>query len=325
MTPQEFPKDIKEWLNHRGISDEVLFHNNISVVNRQIVIPVYSPSGEFLFNKYRRDPFSAEGPKYKYDKGATSALYGVYGNMLTDTRVIVVEGELDALCLQSKGYFAVSTTGGAGTFKEEWAVHFEGKEVFICYDNDQAGIDGTIKLLGIFPNARVILLPRTSGAKDVTDFLQRHALSVFTHFVTDAREWPLPKTKEECRDAAELFEGEKQSLLRDGRDTEFVDALLKKVSSLYDSFNTKPKRPTIRDGDALERARSVPIDNFIKFDSQKNALCINHPDKHPSMHWFKKNNKVKCFVCGYNGDAVDVVQKLHGLSVGEAIKKINEP
>ena len=86
----------------------------------------------------------------------------------------------------------------------------------------------------------------------------------------------------------------------------------------------KYKRPEIKDTDAIRRARTVPITEYIKVNNQGFASCVAHSEKTPSMKYYKKNNKVKCFGCSFNGDTIDVVQKIFNLSVGEAIKKINE-
>lgn len=331
------PAKHQDWLNARGISDEVLLQNNISVNEAgQIVIPIYDPSGKFLFNKYRRNPFYEEGPKYRYDKGATAALYNLHNAWFPSDAVYICEGELDALALQSKGIFAVSSTGGSGTFDPSWASFLEGRQIFICYDNDSAGMTGTIRLLKIFPNATAILIPQEPGVKDVTDFLKKHP-EKWIALSNDSLPWVLPKETDStakkdlkecidsCRSVAIFLGAERQSWLEMNRDVTFIDALLVYVGERYDFYNKKHKykRPPIRDGDSLERARAVPISEYIQFNKQGNAPCINHDDKHPSMHYFKKNNKVKCFPCGFNGDTIDVVMKLFSLTAGEAIKKIN--
>jgi hypothetical protein len=52
---------------------------------------------------------------------------------------MIVEGEMDALLIQSQGINAVTSTHGASTFKEEWVQHFNPDlEHYICYDNRQS-------------------------------------------------------------------------------------------------------------------------------------------------------------------------------------------
>lgn len=49
--------------------------------------------------------------------------------------------------------------------------------------------------------------------------------------------------------------------------------------------------------------------------------CPFHSDGSPSFYVFD-DQKFKCFGCGEYGDAVDFVQKLHGLSFPEALKHL---
>lgn len=63
--------------------------------------------------------------------------------------VYIVEGELDALCAISHGLSAVSATGGAGSWKEEWTPLFEEKKVRVIYDCDTKGREGARKVAAI--------------------------------------------------------------------------------------------------------------------------------------------------------------------------------
>lgn len=56
------------------------------------------------------------------------------------------EGEPDCLCALSHGLNAITATGGAGTWRDEWAARFQGQEVVIAYDADLAGIKGALNL-----------------------------------------------------------------------------------------------------------------------------------------------------------------------------------
>lgn len=322
------PPDIKHWLNARGITDEVLNHNNIQFENNQIVIPIYGKDKTFLFNKYRRSPFSENGPKYTYDRGAEAALYNTNNLWFPTGAVIVVEGELDAMRLQSGGYFAVSTTGGSGTFKKEWADLLAGYEIYICYDNDAAGITGTIRLLEVFPDARVIAVPREDAVKDITDYLSKHGGESFVGLFGSAKNYCIPQDSGDLKAytkslaaACEAY----QIFLRENPDAPLEKILLTTLQERWEAATRKLryKRPAIKDTDAIKRARAVPVTEFIKVNRMGFASCVNHNEKTPSMKYYKSNNKVKCFGCGFNGDTIDVVQKMFNLTAGEAIKKIN--
>lgn len=73
----------------------------------------------------------------------------------------------------------------------------------------------------------------------------------------------------------------------------------------------------------IELAKHIPIEQLIEFNRAGFAKCLWHePDKNPSMKWFKKNNKVKCFSCGYVGDTLDVTMKLYNISLPQAVKRL---
>ena len=51
------------------------------------------------------------------------------------------------------------------------------------------------------------------------------------------------------------------------------------------------------------------------YDLRRNFRCLNpaHEDRHPSMHYFEKANKVHCFSCGATYDLIDLVGLEYGL------------
>ena len=57
----------------------------------------------------------------------------------------------------------------------------------------------------------------------------------------------------------------------------------------------------------------------IKVRRNGMACCPFHDDRNPSM---KLDNRFHCFGCGADGDAIDFVAKLYGLSLKEAAVKI---
>ena len=73
----------------------------------------------------------------------------------------------------------------------------------------------------------------------------------------------------------------------------------------------------------VERARSIPVEDIVEFNRYKKALCLWHTDSNPSMHLYKKDNRVWCFACNKGGDVIDVAQALHGVGFKEAVKILN--
>lgn len=60
----------------------------------------------------------------------------------------------------------------------------------------------------------------------------------------------------------------------------------------------------------------------LKVDSKGWALCPWHADKHPSMSF--RGPRWRCWVCNISGDAIDLVQRLYGLSPVQAAQRINQ-
>lgn len=329
------PPKIKNWLLERGISEEVISASKLEYRNNQIVIPVFDAQNSFLFNKYRRSPFSENGPKYTYEAGAKAQLYMPSRfNGQTDA-VYIVEGELDALALISRGHYAVSSTGGAGTFRKEWAKQFETNTIYICYDNDEAGLTGTLRLLNIFPEAFVIEIPKECG-KDVTDYLKGYP-NGFIGLSNTAEKWRLPPPfspelspkevkagRSLCRFLGDDMLKQRQERMMEGKSVELIDMLLAEITKRSDEYAVRVKHPkTQEESDALRRAKGVPITEYVQFNRQRKALCLWHQEKNASMVYYPKDNRVKCFSCGHLGDVIDVVEEKFLLTKGEAIRKIN--
>lgn len=319
------PNSIKHYLNARGISDNIIEKQGLSWEGA-IVIPVRDSAGGFLFNKYRRDPSLSEGAKYSYDKGASATLYNSE-TLCHATSVIITEGELDALVLESAGLHAVSSTGGSGTFKKEWYDLFREKEVFICYDNDEAGVSGAIKVAAIIPHAKIIELPDFGGVKDVTDFFtfyqHNRPLSKFTLVMAGARTYSVPGENAKIAELKERLDdliAERRRILNEGGVSRITDHI---INIVCDSIELKKKKaapvgpafPVSR----IEQAKSVPITDLLQFNRDGFTFCIWHTEETPSMHYYKEKNIVKCFGCGEYGDVIAVYRQLHKLGMKEAL------
>ncbi len=175
------PQSIRDWLkNERGLIDEVITRAKLGWDGERIVIPIAAQDGSWLFVKRRQPPGKEEsGPKYQYPQGSKAALYGA--ELLPGVEeVIICEGELDALVLRSRGFVAVSGTGGAGTFPEEWASMFASiPKVYIVFDLDDAGKKGSYTVGKLIPHARIVHLPEELGEHgDATDFFMKTGKTV---------------------------------------------------------------------------------------------------------------------------------------------------
>lgn len=296
---------FRNWLNARKITDKVIEDFQIEG-DTTIVIPVTAINGQFIFNKYRRSPLSDYGPKYTYDAGGVVTLFGYY-IARNEKTVLITEGELDSLVAWSAGIPAVSSTGGALSFQKEWVELLEGKEVIVCFDNDEAGGKGMAKMLDLIPTAKMMFIPDRAGVKDISDYVSNGG--DLNELIKTARHFTSIEDVKEHR-------AERSSLWLS---TWFHDAYLKN--------NEKPiahikYQKDERFGDALSRAKQYPMTSLLEFTKGK-AICPFHAEKSGSLHYYPESNKAYCFGgCGKSYDAIDVYKKLNNCSFKEAVIKM---
>lgn len=189
---RQLPDHIKEYLlKERGLSERTIEDNKIGwgkfYRKNWITIPIKDMSGNFIYFKLRQDPAKGK-EKITYPQGGAGAqIYGwetwINKNLEypDDERPLIIsEGELDRLLLVSKGEKAVTSTHGAGTFKEAWLDSLgDYKEIFVCFDNDAAGRAGADRVLLMlhsrFPNIslyRAKWPDKLEEGQDITDYIK---------------------------------------------------------------------------------------------------------------------------------------------------------
>lgn len=168
----------QEYLNQHGISETTASEFGLEQVGNKLAFPVKDSEGYVMFNKYRHLDFVKGGsvPKFSYDKGSSVTLYNSSVLLHTDY-VFLCEGEPDCIKLTQEGFPAVSSTSGAGVFKEEWIPLFSGKKVYLVYDTDSAGKSGAEKLQTLIPGSVILSLP--PEVKDVCEYFQSHTKEEF--------------------------------------------------------------------------------------------------------------------------------------------------
>jgi DNA primase len=299
----------QHWLNKRGVSDEVIQLFNLSTFDHpQIGECIRIPFTEH-HSKYRRDPLDDRKPKYLYDQGGKVTLYGAEKLYSDWHNVVVTEGELDALVLWSLNIQAVSSTGGAMSFQEGWAIQLANHSTYLCFDNDEAGAQGMVKVLKYIPDAKVIFIPEQPGVKDISDFVSRggdfHAL------MATARSYAnITEVEEECAKRTAQW-----------LPTRFHDAYIE-ANRPQNRTNQEVSKYT--GDDEVLRAKSYPMTNLIEFRQGK-ACCPWHLEKTPSLTYYPKTNSAYCFgACGRAYDSIDAYRHKHGGSFMNAVKELNK-
>ena len=176
--------ETRRYLNDRGISDVMIDAYCLGQAKyygfEWITIPVRGLNGETEFLKLRRMPTDTKNPdKYKVHPGGGATLFNGH-DLLTkrSDEVMIVEGEFDAIvATQHQLPLTVSSTAGAGTFKEDWMRCFEhASTVWLFLDNDNKGRDGAIKILEMFqehyPDTTIMSIEPPDDIKDLTEYFQ---------------------------------------------------------------------------------------------------------------------------------------------------------
>ncbi|WP_347273243.1 DUF927 domain-containing protein [Candidatus Kuenenia sp.] len=149
-----------------GLSLETIEKYFIGYQNDHYAIPMEAATDKWTIKEH----------KGTQTKGAKAMLYP---NIAPEglPYIIITEGEFKALLLNQNGFPATSGTAGAGTWKREWNAFFCGLNVILAYDNDEAGKEGSQKVIyhlqGTAGSIKTIVWPSgmdSKDRKDVTDY-----------------------------------------------------------------------------------------------------------------------------------------------------------
>ncbi len=288
---RDLPDRINEYLHSRGIPDELIHGHLLGWNGERITIPIPEEHGKIAFFKFARDPENPEGPKMYATSGSQASIYGWETVMKNPPRILICEGEFDRLVLEANGFDAVTSTGGAGTFSPAWAPFFRPvKEIFLCFDRDEAGSEGARRVGRLLPQSKIVELPSEVGeAGDVTDFF-----------------------------------------VRLGKTTADFEALLASVKAVprYEPPDNLPRVVERRfaPDDRLARLKEIPIatvvERFVELRPSGfnlSARCPFHTDREPSFVVFPRTNTFHCFGCRAGGDAISFLRLSMGLSFHEAL------
>jgi len=292
---------IREYLRvQRGIAETVIDLYLLGWNGSRIAIPILDRNGEFAFFKLARDPDDNTGsPKMLATPGAHAALYGWERIVVGREQIIICEGEFDRLVLESRGFAAVTSTGGALTFRPEWAEAFRDiPNIFICFDNDDAGHEGAERVAQLIPRARIVQLPEEVGeGGDVTDYFVR-----------------VGKNGEEFRELLEAAQPLPQRETTPPRNSGTYRA----VSAIDDEVDRVKSLVAIED----VIARYIPLrrssQNYLV------ARCPFHEDRNPSFVVYPQTQSFYCFGCREHGDVLSFLMRIERLTFPEALKALRE-
>src|SRR5713226_7734263 len=155
------PERIREYLHSRGIPDKVIDRRFLGWNGSRITIPIFNRKGVCASFRLAKDPDDkSDSPKMLSSRGSHVDLYGWEVLRLRPKPVIICEGEFDRLVLEANGFEAITSTGGAGTFRPEWAEAFkEIPNVYFCVDRDDSGRKGALRVARMIAHAKLVELP----------------------------------------------------------------------------------------------------------------------------------------------------------------------
>jgi len=310
----------------RKLSLPVIQQAGLKESNGWLEIPVFDSEKNHLFSKYRRPPEKKDGAKYIYDKGTKTSLYGIE-RLAGVSEIFIVEGELDVLAMRTVGREAVTSTGGAMSFKEEWADLFKDKKVTVLYDNDDAGISGAMRTLFTLGGGTFRWIPPLYG-KDISDVLENYGDDKLLELLwsdENSIELDIPdiSTKEKKRQWRKKLSDFSRASLTDGSvGKHFLAQVVVKLSVELSTVNKKKFATDHEFSTDKERAKQYPIENLLEI-RQRKAPCPFHNEKTASFHIYK-NNTGFCFGCRKYADPIDIAMVKFNLSFTEAVKYLNK-
>ena len=297
---EALPQRIREYLNSRGIPDGIIARYRLGWNDHRITIPVANRDGVVTFFKFAKDPTdTSDAPKMLTTPGASVELYGWERVLSKTTPLVVCEGEFDRLVLEARGFAAVTSTAGCAVFRKEWAKEFrEIPEVYICFDNDEPGRDGALRVGQLIPHAKLLALPDEVGpAGDVTDFFVRLGRSTddFLELLAQARPAPKPSVPPHTR-APRLHEADSPLAKRIAR--------LKAGVSIVDVVG---QYVDLRIGQGVFRGR-----------------CPFHDDSTPSFTVYPATGTFHCYGCRAHGDVIAFLMEASQLTFFQALEALEE-
>ena len=140
-------ENVLDKLNALKITKETIEELNLGYMLNCLATPVFKNGKLINIARYNinKDP---NYPKVRYNENTNSGDIVPFDIWKKDFRATVIcEGEKDMLVARSQGFNAITLTGGSqSSLQTEYFDYFKDRDVYICYDNDDAGVRGAKKL-----------------------------------------------------------------------------------------------------------------------------------------------------------------------------------
>lgn len=264
------PKSLAIMREKRGYTIETIKRFGIGINKGRYTIPVYNETGELVnVRRYLPDARQAS-EKMLNTTGHGKASLFLPDALLNGEEVLITEGETDAMLARQYGFNAMSHTSGASVWMDAWSHKFEGKHVFVCYDVDDAGRSGAIKVGNSVSRyaagAYIVQLPlRTKGA-DITNYFvdQGYGAEDFQRLIELARARPHGRTAAKVRSSTKRNQEPKAVSLEASQSSEYTDEPLEIRATIAGKVQPSYLMPrkvvyTCDEGWSVPKCASCPI------------------------------------------------------------------
>lgn len=189
---QKSLKDSEEYLGllskKRLLNPSTIEKYQLGLEKKRIVIPIFDAEKRVI--NFRKYSFVSDEKCISVGGHGSATIFPIE-NLIED-EIFFLEGEMDTLLGNQLGYNAITLTTGSQTkIPERYLPFFRGKSVVICYDLDEAGRKGALRiknsLLLFAKEIRIISLPEDLGeGGDFTDFfLKGHEKKEFDALIEE--------------------------------------------------------------------------------------------------------------------------------------------
>lgn len=208
--------DLYDHLTKLGYNEDELLELNLiskskngNYIDRfrdRVMFPIINRNNRII--GFGARAFGDEKPKYLnsretpiFHKGNNVFNMNIISRESTRERIILVEGYMDVISLYNSGInYSVASLGTSLTIDQANIIKKMAKDIYICYDSDNAGINATSRAIDIFLEASVKpKIIELEGGLDPDDFIKKYGMEGFENKIKSAIsyiEFKIKKLKE---------------------------------------------------------------------------------------------------------------------------------
>jgi hypothetical protein len=127
--------------------------------------------------------------------------------------------------------------------------------------------------------------------------------------------WWLMKKRDDARSKRKTL----SMLLAGERIVKLSKSIHQQLREIYTIRRPDRQRTNRITLDMIEQARQYPLEDLYPFKGHM-AVCPFHNDRNPSMSL--KNNRVRCWGCGWSGDTIAFLMAKEGVGFTEAVRRL---